>query len=159
VQPSAQNPTLVAWVEDWIEDVASRFHSVQFVIDAYQLIGTMQRLEHKYPMQRFPFAAGEGNHRLAQALRRLAVHRQVEWYPGCGGVPGPHRNDLETELASLILRQSASGKVRIDHVADGRHHDDRSFALGACCVTLLEATGAPSLLDITPPTLAGGFDW
>jgi hypothetical protein len=49
--------------------------------------------------------------------------------------------------------------VRIDHHQDGIHHDDRAFALGVCCVTLLEQASGGSFLEITPPALNGSFDW
>ncbi|SFH85215.1 Phage terminase-like protein, large subunit, contains N-terminal HTH domain [Planctomicrobium piriforme] len=158
VKPDQNTPTRVAWVEDWIEDIASRFEQVRFVVDEYQLIGTIQRLENKYPVQRFRFSAGEGNHRLAVALRQLILHQRVQWYPGCGSVPGVHRDDLETELASLILRQSSAGKLRIDHVSDGQHHDDRAFTLGVACLTLNEESTGDFLL-VTPPENGGGFGW
>jgi hypothetical protein len=158
VKPTPGQPTRIAWVEDWIEDVASRFPRIQFVVDEYQLLGTIQRLENRYPIERFPFSAGEGNHRLAVALRKLIVHQQVQWYPGCGAVPGPHRDDLETELASLILRQSASGRLRIDHVSDGQHHDDRAFALGVACLSL-QSSPATDFLLMSPPAAEGGFRW
>lgn len=157
VKPLPTTPTRIVWVEDWIEDVAARFHRIRFVVDEYQLLGTIQRLENKYPIQRFAFSGGEGNHKLAATLRQLIVHQRVQWYPGCGQIPGPHRDDLETEIASLILKQSASGRLRIDHLQDGLHHDDRAFALGVCCVTLCAEAAESDFLVITPPTRDGGF--
>jgi hypothetical protein len=159
VKPTPSTPTRIAWVEDWIEDVASRFQHVEFVVDEFQLLGTIQRLEHKYPVGRFAFAGGEGNHRLAATLRRLIVHQRVQWYPDCGVVPGLHRDDLETELASLILKQSASGRIRIDHQQDGTHHDDRAFTLGVACLTLTEESSSPDFMIVTPPTVDGRFGW
>jgi hypothetical protein len=158
VKPTPSQPTRIAWVEDWITEIASRFPRIRFVVDEYQLLGTIQRLENRYPIERFAFSAGEGNHRLAMTLRQLIVHQQVQWYPGCGAVPGPHRDDLETELASLILRQSSSGRLRIDHVTDGRHHDDRAFALGVACLTL-GSSAVNDFLVMTPPAAAGEFCW
>lgn len=159
VKPTSQQPTRIAWVEDWIEDVASRFQPVHFVLDEYQLLGTIQRLEQRYSVERFAFAAGEGNHRLAMQLRRLIVHRQIEWYPGCGQIPGVHRDDLETELASLLLKQSPNGRVRIDHRQDGEHHDDRSFTLGVACLTLCDDRAHEDFLVVTPPGCAGEIGW
>ncbi|MBX3436075.1 MAG: terminase [Planctomycetaceae bacterium] len=176
VRPTPDRPTPVRWVEDWIEDVATQFRDVMFVVDEHQLVGTIQTIQQRFVVQRFDFAAGRGNHRLAALLRRLIVHRQVAWYPGCGDVenntarqssdavragvagPGP-RDDLETELASLLLRQSEAGRLRIDHRRDGRHHDDRGFALGAACLMLHERSGGPETFLISPPSAAGGFRW
>jgi len=167
VRPTPERPTPVQWVEDWIEDVAASFPDVTFVIDEHQLVGTIQRIEQRFCVQRFDFAAGRGNHRLATLLRRLIVHRQIAWYPCCGDVrrsnesaatSGP-RDDLETELASLLLRQSESGRLRIDHHRDGVHHDDRAFALGAAGLTLSERGIGPEPWSITPPAASGGFRW
>jgi hypothetical protein len=124
----------------------------------------VQQLERRHPIRRFGFRAGHGNHALALLLRRLIVHRQVAWYPGCGAVPGEvpdgfERDDLETELASLLLRQSAGGHLRIDHVADGRQHDDRSFALGAACLELMSGEAEGEFLEIRGPRGDGTFAW
>jgi hypothetical protein len=159
VKPTPAAPTQVSWVERWMEQTAARFEQVEFMLDDYQLVGTIQRLQSRYSIRRFPFAGGEGNHRLTVTLRNLILHRRVRWYEGCGQVPDETRDDLETELASLILRQSASGRVRIDHHQDGIHHDDRAFALGVCCVSLLEQASGGSYLEITPPSLDGSFNW
>lgn len=163
VRPTSARPTPVQWVEDWIAEVAQSFPDVTFVVDEHQLVGTIQRLEQRFCVERFDFAAGRGNHRLALLLRRLIVHQQVAWYPGCGAVRdvAPHgvRDDLETELASLRLRQSDSGRLRIDHHRDGVRHDDRAFALGAACLALSERTLGPEAFVITPPGRLGAFRW
>lgn len=159
VQPRPGCPTRIEWVERWIVEIASLFPRIRFVVDEFQLVGTIQKLESRYLLQRFRFAGGEGNHRLAVTLRQLIVHQQVQWYAGCGAVDGPHRNDLETELASLVLKQSSSGRLRIDHRADGQHHDDRAFALGVACLTLMEEQGGDDFLLLTPPSPEGGFAW
>ncbi len=156
-KPTPNEPTQVSWVEKWIQEVATRFPRIRFVVDEYQLIGTIQRLEGCFPIQRFSFSGGEGNHRLAITLRQLILHQRLRWYEGCGTVPGMHRDDLETELASLILRQSASGRVRIDHRQDGLHHDDRAFALGVACLALNE-NPANDFLHLTPSLQFGEFN-
>ncbi len=158
VKPTPHSPTPVSWVENWMNEIACRFPQIRFVVDEYQLIGTIQKLEGRYSIQRFAFSGGEGNHRLAMTLRKLILHQLIHWYPDCGSVPGIHRDDLETELASLILRQSPSGRVRIDHHADGQHHDDRAFTLGVACLALNESP-TTDFLYMTPPQLEGEFDW
>jgi len=159
VTPTPQDPTQISWVENWIEEMAAHFPGIRFVVDEFQLVGTIQKLQSRYPIQRFRFSGGDGNHRLAVALRQLILHQHVLWYPGCGAVDGPHRNDLETELASLILKQSTSGRLRIDHRADGKHHDDRAFTLGVACLALTEHPPASDFLYVTPPQSEGGFSW
>lgn len=152
VKPTLHSPTQVSWVEDWIRDIAVRFPRVRFIVDEFQLVGTIQKLESMYPIQRFSFAGGEGNHRIAVALRQLILHQRVRWYADCGAVPGPHRNDLETELASLILKHSSSGRLRIDHKSDGQNHDDRAFTLGVACVELLKESTGQDFMIIAKPT-------
>ncbi|WP_437206739.1 terminase large subunit domain-containing protein [Planctomicrobium sp. SH664] len=158
VKPTKSSPTRVDWVENWMERSAATFPCIRFVVDEYQLLGTIQRLESRYPVERFAFRGGTGNHRLALLLRQLIVHQQIAWYPGCGAVPGEQRDDLETELASLILRQREGGQVRIDHIQDGLHHDDRAFALGVACLSLQEQSPGHDFLEITP-SVPSGFDW
>lgn len=159
VKPSPAHTTRISWVEDWIEDIASRFRNVRFVVDEYQLLSTVQRLEGRYPVERFAFQSGLGNHKLAMQLRQLILNRELQWYPGCGAVPGLQRDDLETELASLLLRETSNGRVRIDHLNDGQHHDDRAFALGVACLALLERRTEEQFMVVTPPATAGEFLW
>lgn len=165
VVPGPSRPTPVRWVEDWMAWVAKRFEPVSFVVDEYQLLGTIQRLQGRHDVRRFEFQSGLGNHALALALRQAIVERELAWYAGCGegrrlgefaqawgtaefdthgngtavdgsgGSLGTGPRDLEEELATVILRQAATGRVRIDHRQDGVHHDDRVFALGAACLT------------------------
>ena len=161
VRPTLSRPTQVQWVADWMARIARDFRDVQFVVDDYQLVGVVQQLERDHSIRRFSFQGGRGNHALALLLRRLIIERRVTWYPGCGAVAGEDdvRDDLETELASLIVRQRAGGHLRIDHATDGRSHDDRSFALGAACLELMSAAERRDYLEVQHPRTDGGFDW
>ena len=157
ITPRPDQPVRVRWVEDWIRRIASQFQRVTFVLDEYQLLGTIQALEHEFDVRRFEFAAGRGNHLLAVNLRKLILHRELAWYRGCGQAEGEMRDDLERELASLLLRQSASGRCRIDHRQDGLHHDDRAFALGAACLHVVKDSPGPEWLEVTEPAAGGAF--
>ncbi|MFG0295990.1 MAG: terminase large subunit domain-containing protein [Maioricimonas sp. JB045] len=160
VRPSPTSPTPVAWVERWIHRTAAGFGDVCFVVDPYQLVGLIQQLEHQYDIRRFEFAGGQGNHRLTLCLRQLILHLQVAWYPACGAIASDRgRDDLETELASLVVHESAGGRLRLDHLRDGVHHDDRSFTLGVACLHLMEGTVAPATFEVTGPLPGGGFAW
>lgn len=160
VTPASGSPVPVMWVEDWMRTTAEQFHDVTFVLDEYQLLGIIQKLETEFDIHRFEFLAGKGNHALAVTLRRMIVQREIAWYPGCGQLRDvSERDDLETELASLILRQSASGRCRIDHLQDGLHHDDRAFALGAACLQAVQEPHAGEWMQVTPPQTAGNFAW
>jgi len=178
--PQPGHPVPVQWVDDWMQQTAEQFPGVSFVLDEYQLVGTIQRFEARFPVQRFQFAGARGNHRLAITLRRLIVNRQIIWYPGCGAIENEPRpsgsgpassrarlvgstqlaegnDNLETELASLLLHQSPSGHCRIRHHHDGKHHDDRAFALGAACLSALAEDHSADWMEITPPTRTGDF--
>lgn len=170
VRPAPRSPTPIAWVEDWIDHAASAFPGVVFVLDEFQMVSTLQKYEHRYNMKRFRFLGGQGNHGLALHLRQSILQKRLAWYPGCGAYPdqatslwqkdlpanGTPADDLTSEIASLLLRQASSGRVRIDHRSDG--HDDRSFALGAACLEMFERPiPEPIFLEVTPPNSNGGF--
>ena len=145
---------------DWIAEINSNFQRVKFVLDEWQLLGVIQAWERKVKIERFEFAAGAGNHELALTLHRLIRQKQIAWYPGCGERENaPHRDDLETELAALLFRQSPSGRCRIDHRSDGNFYDDRSFALGAACRLAMKQPANKEWLTITPPRTDGSFAW
>jgi len=160
VRPQANKPTSVAWVETWMQRIATDFKHVSFVVDEYQLLGTIQKLGAQFDIQRFEFLAGKGNHALAVTLRQLVLQQTLKWYPACGQIPDETSTDnLETEMAALILRQSAAGHCRIDHRS--HQHDDRAFALGIACLQLLKhsSQAEPSLWNVLPPEKSGGFSW
>lgn len=155
VRPSPLRPTPVQWVEDWMHRIAGGFPGVQFILDEYQLASTIQRLECCYSVRRFQFASGEGNHRIAMALRQLILQRRLRWYAGCGTVEGEQErlpvDNLETELASLIVREHRSGRFRFDHLPGGGHHDDRAFALGVACEAFLSGVQESARLEFSLP--------
>lgn len=154
VCPREGEPVRVAWVEAWIEEVGENFPGVRFVVDEYQLLGTIQRLERVWPIRRFEFRGGKGNHALAMRLRELISNELLAWYPGCGATSSvglDANEDLESELTSVIVRECGNGRIRIDHHQDGRHHDDRVFALGAACLELGVSGGGTEWMDVSEP--------
>ena len=158
--PQPGKPVLVAWVETWIERIARDFPGVQFVLDEYQLLSVLQRYEARYPLRRFDFSGGRGNHALAVTLRSLILHRRVKWYPGCGQLADmTERDDLATELAALITRSISAGRMRIDHRHEPGAHDDRAFALGAACLEALQSEPTSAAFTLTPPNADGSFAW
>lgn len=158
--PRPGQPVLVSWVEDWLADIVAHFPGVRIVVDEYQLLGVIQRWSARCVISRFDFAAGRGHHALALTLRQLIVQRKLRWYPGCGQLPETtSRDDLETELAHLLLRESGQGRLRIAHRSEPGYHDDRAFALGAACWEALREKGADEWLVITPPATEDAFRW
>lgn len=163
IRPTPHEPTPVSWVRNWIDEVTEAFDDVRIVVDPHQLLELVQDLQHTRRILRFEFRAGKGNDKLARLLRQLIVEQRVAWYPGCGGIPpalsNGRRDDLETELASLVLRETRQGWIRFDHRQDGCHHDDRAFVLSVVCLTLIDAEDSTAFLTITPPAVDGGFVW
>jgi hypothetical protein len=157
--PSPDQPIPVSWVEEWIGDMAQRFTPVRFVVDEYQLLSVLQRSKGRYDLHRFDFAGSRGHHALALLLRQLILERRVVWYPGCGAVSSEPRDDLETELANLVVRQVQGTRVRIDHRREPGCHDDRAFALGAACLEVCRQHSPDDWWTITPPTAEGLFAW
>jgi hypothetical protein len=156
--PQPDRPVLVNWVSEWITRTAASFGSVRFVLDEYQLLSVIQQLQGLHEIERFDFATARGHHALAMTLRNLIVHRGVKWFPGCGAIPAATaRDDLETELASLVLRNVAGVRVRIDHRREPGCHDDRAFTLGAACLAALREEGGAEAFAITEPDREGGF--
>jgi hypothetical protein len=155
VRPGPDHATPVKWVSDWMHSMAAAFPDIRFVLDAHQLVSVIQLLEAEYPIERFEFRAGQGNCELAVTLRQLILERQVRWPAGCGVVPGEEQarplDDLEHELASLIVRELPGGRFRFDHRNDGRHHDDRSFALAVACQSLIGRPEHPGFLWQSDP--------
>lgn len=149
VSPQPGRPTPVKWVEEWIARMAKAFGSIRFVLDDYQLVGTLQKLAGRYDLKRFEFAGGRGNHALAMQLRQLIIQRQLAWHPDCGAIESENgRDDLATELASLILKTSSTGRLRIAHRHEPGCHDDRAFALGAACLELLQTDPTSEVFEI-----------
>lgn len=136
--PSSSRPVPTRWVEDWIERQSAAFLGLRIWVDEYQLVGLIQKFETRLPISRFAFGSGRGNHQLAVTLRQAIVNRTIAWPAGCGAIErgDGQRDDLETELASLILRQSAGGRIRFDHAPS--QHDDRAFVVAVACLKLIE---------------------
>lgn len=160
VCPREEEPVPVRWVEEWMERIALHFPGTRFVVDEYQLLGTIQKYESRLSLTRFAFLGGQGNHALALNLRKMILHRELAWYPGCGQLPEcDQRDDLETELASVLLKQTAGGRVRIDHISDRQHHDDRVFSLGAAALEAVKGGATGDWMEIQLPSPTGGFGW
>lgn len=136
--PSSSRPVPTRWVEDWIERQSAAFPGLCIWVDEYQLVGIVQKFETRLPISRFAFGSGVGNHQLTITLRQAIVNQTITWSANCGVIEREdgQRDDLETELASLILRQSAGGRIRFDH-ATGQH-DDRAFVVAVACLKLIE---------------------
>jgi len=124
-------------VEEWIERVRLNYPKVTFVIDQYQMEGTIQKFAPVCRIERFEPRGGKANYEMAIILRDLIVNKRIHWYPGCGDLlackSGEMTLSLHTlvdEFAELIIKPRAYG-FRFDHMSG--KHDDRAVALGMAC--------------------------
>lgn len=136
-QGSREHRVPVTMIEDWMLEVEERFHHPMWVVDPYNLEGTLQRFEGHLSLIRFEPRAGKTNHQLAATLRNLVMRQQVAWYPGAGEV-GQRGDDLTREMAEVTLEQKPYG-FRISH--EGNRHDDRVVALGMATWHLVQNRG------------------
>lgn len=124
-QGSSGKPIQITAVEDWIRDVRARFEPRMFVVDPYQLEGTIQWMQREgIPVEAFNCRGGAGNFELAQHLRALVVERRLAWYHGAGDLGD---ETLVDELSGLRVKRMPYG-YRFDH--ENQKHDDRAVAIG-----------------------------
>jgi hypothetical protein len=158
--PLPDQPVPVKWVKSWMLEMARKFSNISFVVDEFQLLSVIQDLGDCLDVEKFSFAGLKGHHRLAITLLRRIREQQVRWFKHCGQLAScEERNDLETELSSVLLKQFPNGMVRIDHKQDGLHHDDRVFALGMACLKLEEGKATHQWLTMHEPDFTGNINW
>lgn len=132
-QGSPDAPVQIDRVEKWIDDVRKAFNPVCWVIDPYQMEGTIQRMQNSgLPVEPFRSRAGQGNFEMAQHLRALIVERRLRWYEGAGVLGG---ESLADELVALRVKKMPYG-FRFDH--ENQKHDDRAVCLGMAALKAVE---------------------
>ncbi len=139
---------LVRDVEDWVRTIQAKFAPRVFVVDPYQMEGTIQWMQREgIPVEPFKCRGGAGNYELAQQLRALIVSQRLAWYPGAGTIG---TETLEDELVGLRVKKMTYG-FRFDH--ENQKHDDRAVAIGMAALKAVgfEATDPASL--VMPPRL------
>lgn len=131
----------VRWVEQWLDRQRGAFPTLEVWVDDHQLAGIVQKYERFLPVHRFNFRGGQGNHQLAGVLQQAILNRQIAWPTKCGAIETADgtRDDLETELASLVLQEKSRQLVRFNHTSRG--HDDRAFVVAVACLKLIEKRG------------------
>lgn len=137
---------LIRDVEDWIREIQSKFAPNVFVVDPYQMEGTIQWMQREgIPVEPFKSRGGHGNYEMAQLLRALIVERRLAWYVGAGSLPG---DSFADELVGLRVKRMPYG-FRFDH--ENQKHDDRAVAVGmmAMKALLFQATNPGTL--VMPP--------
>lgn len=122
-------------VERWVKDTQRQFTPVSWVLDGYQMEGTIQWMERDgLPVEAFASRAGQGNYAMAQHLRALVAEERLVWYPGAGDLKVTDKRTgkistetLMDELSSLRVKRMPYG-FRFDH--ENQKHDDRAVAIG-----------------------------
>lgn len=134
-QPGA--PVRVEVVEQWIEEVGQAFGYPCFVVDPYQMEGTIQQFEDRYRVERFESRGGKSNYEMAVCLQSLITNHRLAIYEGAGRTPVMAANgvrgytDLAQELKSLVTRPTPYG-FRFDH--ESGQNDDMACAVGMPCL-------------------------
>jgi hypothetical protein len=146
-QGSPERPVSIEKVEAWVKDIHGTFRPVLWVIDPYNLEGTLQWMDRQhYPVERFASRGGAGNFQLAQHLRSIIVNKQLLWYPSAGElmVTKYGKTMVETfedELAALRVKKMPYG-YRFDH--EQQKHDDRAVCVGMAAMRAFDfGTQAP----------------
>lgn len=130
-QGSPENPVPVDRVERWVEYANSAFGGPRFVVDEYQLAGTVQKYRGRgYHIDVFQPRGGKSNYELAANLRSLVVNHSLAWHSGCGAIRLRDGcwHTIVDEFAEVTTRMTPAG-FRIDNEVAGTH-DDRVVALG-----------------------------
>lgn len=142
-QGTPDEPVAVSRVEEWVKDVRAAFNPAVFVLDPYQMEGTIQWMKKQgMPVEAWSPRAGAGNFLLAQTLRALVAEGRLTWYPGAGDLSATDKrtgreytDTLAEELVGLRVRRMPYG-YRFDH--DNQRHDDRATAITMAAVRSLD---------------------
>ncbi len=133
---SVGGTVLVRQVEDWIREIHAKFSPRVFVVDPYQMEGTIQWMQREsIPVEAFKSRGGAGNYEMAQLLRALIVERRLTWYDGAGKIGA---ETLVDELVGLRVKRMPYG-YRFDH--ENQRHDDRAVAI---TMAAMKAIGFPA---------------
>ncbi len=126
----------ISEIEEWIEQAHLNFHLRALSIDQYEMESTIQKFQHKIPVERFQPRGGKGNYELAVNLRKLVTNTKLAWYSEAGELklPSGKVERFRDELLSVQLRPMEYG-FRIDNIKAGTH-DDRCIAVGQMCMAL-----------------------
>lgn len=132
-QGSSEKPVQISDVEKWVDDVRKAFDPVCWVIDPYQMEGTIQRMQKDgLPVEPFKCRGGAGNYEMAQHLRSLVVEGRLRWYEGAGALG---KETFADELVALRVKKMTYG-YRFDH--ENQKHDDRAVAVSMAALKAVE---------------------
>lgn len=142
-QGSPTTPVSIQRCEDHGFSLHRAFSPKVWVVDEYQMAGTIEAMRAKgLPVEVFAARAGQANFESAQWLRSRIVDRGVAWADGTGNLlvetdEGPKVETLLDELVGLRVKRMPYG-YRFDH--ENQKHDDRAVAL---CMAGLRSSDFP----------------
>jgi hypothetical protein len=115
-------------VEEWLLDRYKKFKPRAIVLDPYQMLGTIERLNKRgLPVVEFNARGGAGNMDLAMTLRSFIMTHRLRVTPTQGLIPGAADDTLAKEFKALVTKVKPYG-WRLDHEA--KMHDDRAVGIG-----------------------------
>lgn len=120
-------------VENWMRRINKSFPNCTFVVDMYQMEGSVQALSGIATIERFEPRGGKANYEMASIMRSAIVNGRLAWYPNCGSLTAQNdagvyrQHTLIDEFAESIIQPTSAG-YRLQHLSNG--HDDRLCSLG-----------------------------
>jgi hypothetical protein len=136
LQGTRDRPVQLGDVEALAVEASRQFGHARIVADPWQTIGMLQRLRDRgIDVNEWAFTS-QSVGRLGATLHTLLRDHRLALPPD---------QELLDELATVRLRESAPGVLRLDH--DAGKHDDMAVSLGLAALTLAEH----------PDTQSGGF--
>lgn len=140
---SRLRPVQLAAVQEWVLEAARSYGAV-ITFDPWQGLKMGQELRAAgVPTEEFTFSAGSVG-RLAATLFQLIRERSLVI---------PDDQDLIDELATVQLRETSPGVLRMD-TARGRH-DDQAIAIALASQALINGTNVERLRDNVPRVVRG----
>jgi hypothetical protein len=131
-QGSRLRPVRLAEVEEWLAQAARDYNRATIRFDPYQAAGTVQRLRDRgVRCEEFTFSPSSVA-RLAVTLLTLIRDRALAL---------PDDEELLDELATVRIRETSPGVLRMDHDSD--RHDDRAVALALAASYVVERFRTP----------------
>lgn len=133
-QGSGENPVSIKRVEEHVRKLHADFRPKLWVVDPYQMAGTIETLSALgIPVEPWAARGGQANYEAAQWLRQRVVNRTIAW---------PEDKELTEELIALRVKRMSYG-YRFDH--ENQKHDDRAVGL---CMAGIRTADYP---DLGPP--------
>lgn len=136
-------------IQQWCDITLKHFPKTTLVFDPYQCESLAQVYERRgRRVERFEYAAGKKNMRMALLLQQMVRNRRLHWSPLAGLLTGEEDDTFAKEMSRLVLKKMSYGH-RFDH--ESGRHDDRAAAVGMGLIYLVPETPPPSMMPSSVP--------